>query len=457
MNEMEKYWIVVVDDETICLTNARNMLGEEGMRVSCLRSGSDLLKFMERNTPDLILLDVMMPVMNGFETYHALREFEDRESRPHIPVIFLTGENDSATEQQGLSLGASDYIHKPFHKDILVKRIENIIKNSKTIESLTEEAKVDMLTGFLNKAYGTERISMLCGRMTGALMILDLDNFKLVNDLFGHDMGDKVLVAVSDIIRKSFAETVVISRIGGDEFMAFCENLRNEGALSAMTLRLNDHLQKEAVRLMGEEHGIPLGISVGAVLVPEHGRNYEKLFACADQALYQVKQNGKHGYHLYDQLTDGSDTTGMEPVQKLERILRIVEERNDSVGAILLGSDSFVLVYQFIMRYYKRYGGTAALVLFTLSFDREEDSKKNMEIRSAFSNVLKNTLRKSDLIMQSGLNDYCVMLTKYTKVETEFVINRIVRKWNKEEYSAGVALAHVYRHIEHVRQMPGNA
>ena len=114
-------WIVVVDDEAMSLTNAKNMLGEENMRVSCLRSGSDLLKFMEKNQPDLILLDILMPDMDGFETYNALRKLEDSMGRSHIPVIFLTGENNSSVEQKGLAIGASDFIRKPFNKEIIVR------------------------------------------------------------------------------------------------------------------------------------------------------------------------------------------------------------------------------------------------------------------------------------------------------------------------------------------------
>ena len=88
------YWVVVVDDEALSLTNAQNLLDKETMRTSCLRSGRDLLKFLEKNTPDLILLDILMPDMDGFETYKALRCYEDETCRSHIPVIFLTGEND---------------------------------------------------------------------------------------------------------------------------------------------------------------------------------------------------------------------------------------------------------------------------------------------------------------------------------------------------------------------------
>ncbi|MCR4807130.1 MAG: GGDEF domain-containing protein [Lachnospiraceae bacterium] len=180
--------------------------------------------------------------MDGFETYDALRTLEDKIGR----------------------------------------RIDNTITNSKTIESLTEEAMVDKLTGFLNKARGTDRISKLCTRKTGSLMIMDLDSFKLVNDLFGHEMGDRVLKAFADIVRKNTRETDTISRIGGDEFMAFYEDLTDESAVASLTLRLNAQLSEEAARLMGEDHGIPLGISIGVVMVPKHGREYESLFSLAD-------------------------------------------------------------------------------------------------------------------------------------------------------------------------------
>ncbi len=210
------YWVVVVDDEPLSLKNAKMLLGGEDMRISCLRSGGELLTFLEKNNPDLILLDVIMPEMDGFATINAVRQFEKEARRAWTPVIFLTGENDSEIERRGLKEGASDFIHKPFDKDILIKRITNTIESARKIENLTEEATLDKLTGFLNKARGTSRISDLCSSNSGALMLFDLDNFKLVNDLFGHDMGDKVLVALSNIIRHHIRTNDVVRRIGGD-------------------------------------------------------------------------------------------------------------------------------------------------------------------------------------------------------------------------------------------------
>ena len=117
------YWIAVVDDEPLSLTNAKNMLHSRDMRVSCLRSGEDLLLFMEKHAPDLILLDILMPEMDGFDTYRALRKYEKETGRAQVPVIFLTGEDSSEAEKRGLKAGASDFIHKPFDEDILVNRI----------------------------------------------------------------------------------------------------------------------------------------------------------------------------------------------------------------------------------------------------------------------------------------------------------------------------------------------
>ena len=190
---MANAWIMVVDDDVMNLQNAGDILREAGYRVATARSGKDLLAFTEKHRPDLILLDILMPEMNGFETFRKLREAEAGRAQKEVPVIFLTGENDSESETKWLTLGASDYVRKPFNRDILLRRIQNTIQNSRTIENLSEEAVTDRLTGFLNKAGTLKKLSVLCRSERGMLTILDLDSFKLVNDIYGHDMGDRVL------------------------------------------------------------------------------------------------------------------------------------------------------------------------------------------------------------------------------------------------------------------------
>ncbi len=427
------YWVVVVDDEVLSLTNARTLLNEKGMKVSALRSGKELLKFMEKNTPDLVLLDVLMPEMDGFETFHALRELEDKQGKSHVPVIFLTGENGSETERRGLKAGASDFIRKPFNKDILIRRIDNTIKNSKTIETLTEEATVDKLTGFLNKSSGTTRISEIVKTAVGAMVILDLDNFKLVNDLHGHDMGDRVLEAFADIVRHNTRAEDIVSRIGGDEFLAFFRDVTEEQALEALTKRLNEQLFAESVKLMGEDFDIPIGISVGGVFTPKHGTDYEKLFQFADSALYHVKQNGKHGVEIYD-FSMEEDEDDEDLGREIGRVTRLVEERNDGRGAMLLGQDAFSNSYRFIIRFIKRYKGRANKLLFAISSKEGNEVELN-EAVNRFGDVLKNCLRKNDIIMRNRPNQFFLLLPELSEEDVPKVVGRIMNGWNRTDFS----------------------
>lgn len=425
------YWIVVVDDDPFSLTNAKNLLREKNMRVSCLRSGSDLLEFVEKHTPDLILLDILMPDMDGFETYRALRQYEKREGKTQIPIIFLTGEDNSETERRGLKAGASDFIHKPFDKDILIKRINNTITNSKTIESLTEEATVDKLTGFLNKASGTEKISELCRTSSGALMIMDLDSFKLVNDLYGHDMGDRVLVAFAGIVRLNVRTDDVVCRIGGDEFMAFFSDMTDEEAVASLTERLNSQLIMKAESLMGADFGISLGISIGAVFTSKDANEYPILFKYADNALYEVKREGKHSYNIYD--PEISTVNEEEDLDKeLFRIIQIVSERGEGKGAMLLGQDAFSWNYRFMDRFLSRHGGKASRILFSLSSD--EKSVIFSEMVSEFGKVLEKSLRKSDIILQLRQNSYFVVSPLLDEDDTAGVIDRIMQTWKSKAY-----------------------
>ena len=135
---MEK-WILVVDDDAANLRMANHILGKEKMRVSCLKSGKDAVQFLQENRPDLILLDIHMPEMNGFETIAAIKE---NESAADIPVIFLTADDDSATETKGLEAGAMDFIKKPFVPEVLLLRVRHIIELVSLQNDLAHEVAI---------------------------------------------------------------------------------------------------------------------------------------------------------------------------------------------------------------------------------------------------------------------------------------------------------------------------
>ncbi len=431
----------MVDDDPVCLKNANDLLSGEQMRVSSVRSGRELLLFLKNHAPDIILLDVLMPEMDGFETYKKLRKFEDTEGRRHVPVIFLTGDSDIEAENKGLSLGASDYIRKPINKDILLQRIWNTISSAEKIENLTEEVTIDHLTGFLNRAGGEKKLYDLCRSGKGILMVLDIDDFKLVNDLYGHDTGDRVLRLFADIARKNSRNGDLLCRIGGDEFLAFLKDSTDKKTADAFIGRLNDNLVKECRELLGDEMNLPIGVSAGCVLVSGEGGDYESLFSFADKALYQVKQNGKHGCRFFDFGLEEDDILDSSQIDKeLFRMITICEERGRAASAMWVGQEAFTWIYRFIDRYARRHKTAVTRMLFILS--TEEDRNHLSEAMEHFGAAIQRSIRKSDVLMQRKQNSFFLILPELSDENTDKVIDSIMNEWEKSEYFDSVRVDH---------------
>lgn len=428
-------WIVVIDDDVSNLKIAGNILSKNGMRVSALNSGKALIDYIaEGNRPNLILLDIMMPNMDGFETYEKLREYEDANNIPEIPVIFLTAGEDKELEAKGLRLGALDFVKKPFEPDVLVHRIKNVIMHTRKIKTLSAEASTDKLTGLLNKASVIDYIKKVSNDNNGALLVIDLDNFKLVNDIYGHQAGDKILVVFSTILKRHFRSHDIVGRIGGDEFVAFLKDMKDREVLKRVALGLNTKLHEAALATLGEDMKIPLGVSVGAIII-EKGADYTDSFKKADKSLYAVKQNGKHGCSVYideDSVIDFSQTD----VRDLKRWNMILEERNVSSRALWLGQENFSNVYKYLMRYVRRYNESAYKVLFTIV--PHDDNIKEVEfteITEFFGEILAETLRNSDIMMHGAINQFLILLPNVSEENIQNVIDRVLGTWEKTQYN----------------------
>ena len=438
------YWIIVVDDDTANLQVAGHILSRNDMRVTALRSGRALLDYVSsKGVPSLILLDINMPGMDGFETLRQLRKWEQEQGREETPVIFLTADEGADTEQHGFEAGVSDYIRKPFNPDILLRRINNIVSKQAKINSLKAEATTDKLTGLFNKAAAAGELGTLCAGTEGCLMMIDLDSFKLVNDIYGHEMGDKVLISFSKLISQNVPAGSKCARIGGDEFTAFCAKMKSEADVAALAELFNREMQREAKRLMGEDMSIPLGASVGAVFVPEQGREYETLLKLADKALYSVKQNGKHGYAIYSSDAQTEKDTGINSIEKdLLTISTIIGERSIPNTAQRLDKEIFSSVYQYIMRYIVRNQRKACKVLFNISSSAGTDNQTYEDLCAAFGEHIKNNLRKSDILMRNKYNQYFVLLADIHEASVSGVIRNILRNW-REEHGDTISLNYV--------------
>ena len=179
--------ILIVDDNKTNLIMARQELKEE-YEVTPVISGEQALQFLEKRIPDLILLDINMPVMDGKET---LTRIKANPVWSNIPVIFLTSDESSETEAECLRLGAEDYIRKPFVAKVMKSRIERVINLHTATNDFIDLSRRDPLTGLYNRKYTEECIGKILKDGTpGMLFMIDLDNFKLINDKMGHTEGD---------------------------------------------------------------------------------------------------------------------------------------------------------------------------------------------------------------------------------------------------------------------------
>ena len=421
--------IMIVDDERISLMMTNNILSSSYATV-CASSGEEAISLFKREKPDMVLSDLRMPGMSGYELQQVL----EKEHNEQIPFMFMTADTDEETESKGFENGAMDFIHKPFRADILLKRVGNILQTVEKIQGLKQAAVMDPMTGLLNKSSSENEIAELCKTTQGVLMMIDLDSFKLVNDIYGHNMGDKILIRFAEILRAVVRPIDIVGRLGGDEFIAFCQNVKEDVVIEKKSRFINKYILDSAKEFMGEDMSIPLGASIGCVFVPDEGTDFAALHKKADKALYTVKQNGKHGYMFY---TDLSEENGKEESQTtdLSAAVKILSERNKGRGAFVLGFEQFRTAYQFLSRLNTNYQNEICLILFSVR-EKEHAAIPIEDAVDEFMGVLASTLRQSDIVTQSGKNQCLVILPETSAADVNVVIERIMQNWSEADSSA---------------------
>ncbi|GAB6042368.1 GGDEF domain-containing response regulator [Endothiovibrio diazotrophicus] len=288
---MELQQLLIVDDEK----NNRALLTElfkNQYKIYLAKHGHMALELARKYKPDVILLDVLMPELDGYETLKALKEQEETR---HIPVIFITALDRHTDEEKGLLLGAVDYISKPFMPAIVRARVTNHMQIMRQRRLLESHARVDALTELPNRRYLEERLQASYPEVEEiSLAIMDVDRFKQYNDHYGHAAGDRVLQQVAKVLGGSLLrETDFIARYGGEEFVAILPHTDRPGALL-----IADGLRR-AVEALGIEHddstsGV-VTISIGGITVkPVAGRLPGATLEQADAQLYRSKQAGRN-------------------------------------------------------------------------------------------------------------------------------------------------------------------
>jgi two-component system cell cycle response regulator len=297
--------ILVADDEPVNLALIKRRLEWEEYEIHTAEDGGQAVAVARRVLPDLVILDVMMPVLDGLQACRLLKE--DPLTR-HIPVIFLSALDDMDTKISGLALGANDYISKPFRVEellarvavaIRLKRERDLLRRSadelrRRAEAASEMSMTDALTGLLNR-YGLQRA--LPRELSEArryarplsCLLLDIDFFKTVNDTHGHAAGDTALMQAARVLSESVRGSDVVCRYGGEEFLVLTPETNAAGA-SALAEKIRLAV---AARLFGDgERVFPLTLSVGVAQL-DAGESGNDMIARADGALYHAKQSGR--------------------------------------------------------------------------------------------------------------------------------------------------------------------
>jgi len=298
--------VLIVDDSRLIAHVAKTILTGRGHEVFLAQDGQAGLEAAKAEQPDIILLDLIMPVMDGYEVCLALKE---ENSTKDIPVIMLTSKAEPADKVKGLEMGALDYVTKPFDEGELLARVNTQLRLKELYEALQEKnqqlqelANRDGLTGLYNHRYFHEQLSkdFLRAKRYHEFMscvLLDIDYFKKFNDTHGHQTGDIVLSTLGNVITESIRDSDFAARYGGEEFALVLYHTDGSTAVD-VAQRLRQMVENCEVR--DNDKVLRVTISVGVATFPhEEISDSKRLIECADKALYRAKENGRNRVEFY--------------------------------------------------------------------------------------------------------------------------------------------------------------
>jgi diguanylate cyclase (GGDEF)-like protein len=297
----KKNTLLIVDDEKLNLKALTNILVPD-YTVYAAKDGPTAIEYAREFLPDLVLLDILMPGMDGYE---VLTEFKKIEDVRDIPVIFITGLSSSEEEEKGLSLGAIDYINKPFKPAIIKLRVQHQIQIVNQLRAIEQLCLVDSLTNIPNRRsfdsrMGIEWYRAIREKTPISLLMIDVDKFKNYNDTYGHQQGDVVLKTIAKVFITTLQRAVDFAcRWGGEEFVILLPNTDASGAM-VVAERVRTNIEKTMIPCAdGSFNSVTISIGVNTE-DPVKGSPVDEFLSRADEALYVAKRTGRNKSCLYE-------------------------------------------------------------------------------------------------------------------------------------------------------------
>ncbi|MEG2119049.1 MAG: EAL domain-containing protein, partial [Pseudoflavonifractor sp.] len=333
--------VLIVDDAAINRTILKKILQDDFLFLEA-ENGADALTLLqeEQSKIDLILLDISMPVMDGKEFLQCKKRLPELDG---IPVIMITADDSPQQQISTFSLGANDYIVKPFIPEVVMRRVNNVLESNhrfkemvREYNDMSDQVKTDLMTGLINRVSAEEMITQrLAGTVKPcAMVMLDIDNFKKINDSCGHDYGDKIICAVADRLRMFFRKDDIVARMGGDEFAAFITNIPDMALVEKKARELCASMS--GIKVDGKSDEITCSVGIAVSTEPEH--TFTALYQNADKALYSAKCRGRNMVSIYGEASAATSITKW--INDAESVLNAI---NDSI--YVCDKDTYELIY----------------------------------------------------------------------------------------------------------------
>lgn len=419
---MEQKCILLAGDINAGLKATKEVLMEH-YRLFLSESGQEAMQVLETEQVDLVVMDIKLPDMDAYDFMNCIKKdicYGD------IPVVVVTADTDSANEIEAFQVGVMDYIRKPYEPEVLLRRIANVIQIKESRRNLVIDACRDSLTGIWNRRYLEQNADVFCGnKAEGAFLLFDMDNFKEINDNYGHIMGDEVLVRFSDVLKAHAKVGDIVSRLGGDEFVFYIRGSMDEQALCDRLDELISAIRNRVNVIKGEER---ISVSVGVAMVPQAGRDFMTLYNKADQALYHVKHNGKCGYHLYREEEHYSFMTNKDTKVDLQQLRTMFEEHGEIKGAFHIEYEGFKRIYQFVERCVERSNQEVQIALFTI-YEGENDTVSIRRKVECLGDAIVGSMRKGDVATRYNNDQYVVILMDTSIENGRKVVQRVLNRF----------------------------
>jgi len=288
--EEMKFEVLVVDDNLENIQVVMNILSQDNYELSYATHGKEALQLVQKHEYDLILLDIMMPEMDG---YMVCKELKNALETDEVPIIFLTAKHDKESVVKGFECGGVDYITKPFNSHELLARVRTHLELNYVRKFFKTASLVDSLTGLFNHEYIKERVEIEISRAIRkkrplGLLMLDIDHFKGINDNFGHQAGDIVLAKCAESFRSILRKEDICGRYGGEEFLVILPDADLENGLASA-----ERIRLAIENLAWEQPALKVTIS-GGICTLRGKKNAPYLIKEADDLLYKAKENGRN-------------------------------------------------------------------------------------------------------------------------------------------------------------------